>query len=860
MIPLSPHFDLGRDETRMKDRVDADRQTATVATLLDRFFNSDSERRWELQLVADEVGMGKTFVALGAAYSILASMATGVPEADLIGCARRVLVIAPHNTALAKKWQREVREFVSRCIPAELAPEAEAWFLPRYVDRLDELAQVLRDDSFCGVIVTHMGVLAGGKLQHYDLKRRFLLGVLFRFWGVRFQRDARARLLKGAPDGWPSQPDELTRLEDDERKRLPFRSEEQVLAAVRSIAATEAGASELEELLAVCKEIAEPYTRERGERFERVEKKLVELYRNVSFAAVDGALPLVIVDEAHNWKNGPKKNANGYGNFKRFLGPLTRRALLLTATPFQLRPQEVLELLRVGSVITPSPDPSISEQRRARLDRHRDEVIAPVLENAARQSRYVARAWARVPIRAAHALEATWISPDLIRARDDLRALAHQEGVVSGELVNKSIEAALIGSDPDVRELLRESLRLYAYNHDLSQELGAFVIRHRRRAEHRLVRVGDEFSNPPSATVLRTDRHVLHASPGIDVRGVGELPHYLLMRCVSELKGGKGRTSLGSALTGCYSTLLESAEGKSLRSKLQDGSAGKVYLDLLVGMVSAEQDPEHPKLKAVVDSVLETWRSGEKALLFCFRTHTAQRLHTILSDRIKRELETKREAALGSPEALTRLRSRFTRRDGDLVVLGLDRVLWSLRWAAASERVALPDLTADDLRLSDPELDQLAELALKYGVDLRSDQVDRVFLNRATEHVLALRLRSRSHLGSQLFTRVLGAMADETWIHFAYGIDLAADESEGGEAHGDLAGLDERGERIRLARAPHGLASTATCADARIALGALAPGTERTRRAKLGGAARRSFLRSASWTARKCSRSHHRLR
>ena len=57
------------------------------------------------------------------------------------------------------------------------------------------------------------------------------------------------------------------------------------------------------------------------------------------------SFPLVIVDEAHNWKNGPTKGANGYANFATLIAARTRRLLLLTATPFQLRPAEMLEII-----------------------------------------------------------------------------------------------------------------------------------------------------------------------------------------------------------------------------------------------------------------------------------------------------------------------------------------------------------------------------------------------------------------------------------------------------------------------------------------------------------------------------------
>jgi len=262
------------------------------------------------------------------------------------------------------------------------------------------------------------------------------------------------------------------------------------------------------------------------------------------------------------------------------------------------------------------------------------------------------------------------------------------------------------------------------------------------------------------------------------------------------MKNGKGRSSLGSALTGCYSTLLHSAEGRGLRSRMESGGPGGVYLDLLLGMVGEAQDPDHPKVRAAVDSVLRAWRAGEKSLLFCFRTNTARRLQKILDDRIGAELLQRRDAVLNGAGALGRLRSRFTRREGDMIVLGLDRVLWSMRWAAASSELALPDLKADDLRLTDSEMSDLARLALRYRVDLRDDHVDRVFLHRAVEHLLARRLASLGRR-SPLFASVVAPMVEESWVRAPYGLEVHGEGDEGPEPeHAEERGIDERGVHV----------------------------------------------------------------
>jgi len=795
VIAISDDFDLGRDKTRMKDPQEAERQRRTVEVLLERFFHREPDQRWELQLVADEVGMGKTFVALATAYSIMAAIRDGRAPPDLSGSPPKVLVIAPQNS-LAAKWKREVGEFVRRCVEDEhSAEEAREWFTPIPVDRPDDLARKLRDPTLTGVLVTHMDTLTDGrKFKHYDVKRRLLLGVLFRHWGVRFQRDARERLLKGAPASWPNQPDELTRLSKEEWALMPFATEDEMLAAVRDYAKSEAG-EDVERALAECRELGTPYLRDRAEKFANLEQALNRVYRRVCFMAIRASLPLVIVDEAHNWKNGPSAKTNGYGGFERNIAVLARRVLLLTATPFQLRPGEMLELLKVGSIIAPSFDGAEVERRRQHMTEHRENVLRPVLDTAAGQSRLFAKAWGHLSPRQAAELREVWSDPRVTRARAELQRIANLTGRVDLADVARIVDRAVVTQPPELREILREGLKLFAYNEDLSQELGAFVIRHRRRTDHRLVRVGAEFVERLDGVLRRGDRSNLHAAPGIDVRGEAELPHYLLMRCVSEMKAGKGRSSLGTALTGCYSTLLESAEGRALRTKMTEGR-GKKYLDLLLSMVTEDGDADHPKMRAVVEAAVSAWEAGEKMLLFCFRTNTARRLRELVDERIGAELSRRKARVLDGANALRRLRSRVTRRDGDLAPLALDRVLWSLRWSGRSDDVALAEIGADALRLTDDELESLARLALRYQVDLRGDRVDRVFVHRAVEHILARRLRSTAHLGHALGA-ILDDITDERWVRAPYGLvpDTEVDGDDEGEATGE-GDLDERGANV----------------------------------------------------------------
>lgn len=799
MILRSTQFDLGLDKTRMKNPNDALRQHATVDKLLERLYTDKTKDRREIQILADEVGMGKTFVALGLAYSVLAHLRTQSCPEDLRGCYKRVLVITPQNSALFRKWHREVSEFVRRCVHPEFREVASRWFRAQPIERLDDLVCSLRKKG-PRIILVKTGLLAGGKFIHYDLKRRFMLGVLFRYWGNRLTIERRERLLKGAPDNWPKKPADLTRLYEDEWEQLPFSGESALYDAVCQLDREDFGV--LHKLFEECREISEPYVRGRAEKFERVERLLTQLYRRATEKLITRAFPLVIVDEAHNWKNGPRAGANGFKDFARFIAPNARRALLLTATPFQLRPEEILEILKVSDYLRPHPSKSVSEERNKKLKDAREETIRPVLNNSACASERFSRAWTKIPPAktGAVAIEVAWGGSALVAARAELRQVAVEEGVVSEKEIKRISEAALQNVDPAIRKMLREALHLYAYNQDLSQELGEYVIRHRRRTDHRLFRVGNEFGLSVVTVAKRQDGHLLHVSPGIDVTGPAELPHYVLMRCVSEMKRGKGRSSLCTDLTGCYSTLLNSAEGKALRELKESPQ-----FQFLMKLVGEDQDPEHPKVKPIVDTVLQAWRRGEKSLVFCFRTNTARRLRDIIDGRIRRELQAQRERCLGGQNALRALRGRLTGRDRDLIPLGLDRVLWSLYLAAPGSDYGDAPYEPADLVLSDGDLIDLARLALRFGVDLESERVDRVFLNRATEHLLARRILRRPV--PRKWERVLRQIGSEDWVRLPYGLeprDEDASMQEMEEGRDESADFDERGvhNRYELAADP----------------------------------------------------------
>jgi hypothetical protein len=122
---------------------DPGRQPASVNKLLDAFFGSPKART-EIQLLADEVGMGKTFVALATAYAVLDVLRHKPGEEqppDLKKCYRAVVVVTPAgNHALTEKWHREVEAFRTRC---SRNVDATRWFQSRICTTPEDLVESL---------------------------------------------------------------------------------------------------------------------------------------------------------------------------------------------------------------------------------------------------------------------------------------------------------------------------------------------------------------------------------------------------------------------------------------------------------------------------------------------------------------------------------------------------------------------------------------------------------------------------------------------------------------------------------------------------------------------------------------------
>ena len=123
-MKLSPEIDLSRslrqvfgNKADFTEQIaqDSARQSETATAILRRFFGANERERRELMILSDEVGLGKTYVALAVAVSMLDAIRRGEVPDGLPSNKPVILVLTPTNDALFNKWMREAEAFKKDC-------------------------------------------------------------------------------------------------------------------------------------------------------------------------------------------------------------------------------------------------------------------------------------------------------------------------------------------------------------------------------------------------------------------------------------------------------------------------------------------------------------------------------------------------------------------------------------------------------------------------------------------------------------------------------------------------------------------------------------------------------------------------
>ena len=198
---------------------------------------------------------------------------------------------------------------------------------------------------------------------------------------------------------------------------------------------------------------------------------------------------------------------------------------------------------------------------------------------------------------------------------------------------------ALASDNSSSEELAAFACALIDYHQsiqDLRRDLSKVVIRHTKSRDKRHVHAGRDYVRSGSPNYAQP-RSVLYRTDGLGDTSVALLS-YLGMRVEQlvrqeSLQGGQeANAHLLSGFASSFSAFRES--NKDLASGASISDATKRYLQFFE---SALRQATHPKVSATVDRALANYRDGSKTLIFCERLQTQNEIVETLRSRIAKE-------------------------------------------------------------------------------------------------------------------------------------------------------------------------------------------------------------------------------
>lgn len=647
-------------------REDARRQEVTAREVL-----NDLAQRPGV-ILADEVGMGKTYVALAVAASILQATR---------GRQGPVVVMVPPN--LRNKWSREWEQFKAVCtrdgqagafnwIRAATVQSATGFFreidgrgqAPSHLVFMPSTAftQALSDPWVRLVMIriarsrTRLDVDMKGRLQRW-LSR--LVGLHSRIGSDPVLVED---LLGLPPDEWHGYLLERGVLGEDDQDPVP----EQLLRVQDQL--------DWGRLVSVLRGEALPsrYGRRSQARIREGKDAINDACREIYDQWMEIApwkASLLILDEAHHTKNDQTRLAglfrsnetkdlleasqewqlSGVAPRKRpWLWERFDRMLFLTATPFQLGHSELIRILRSFAACS-WKGPSAPSRPRDTFRVALEDLERRLNENRA-AARALDRAWGR-------------LGPAAIAIGDDASpadAIARwweRASTAPGNAVEKEIVRA-------VRACLETKRAAEQGSADEWSGLRTWVIRHNRPTH-----LPPKDTLPPAPRRNRllgaaiADVTGNNHGRGLPITRESAIAFLLAARAQGELAASEARTrayfaeGLCSSFEAFHHTRKERDKAFEQDDELVSGAPAlplansdgglltpiSWYEERIARLIpSRDLNREalalHPKIAPVVECVNRLWRSGEKVLVFCFYRETARalddHLHQTIDDAV----------------------------------------------------------------------------------------------------------------------------------------------------------------------------------------------------------------------------------
>lgn len=640
---------LGSKRNEHVPVADQDRQKRETIEIL---------KRLRLQpgvVLADEVGMGKTFVALAVAYCVGLQSKRGP-----------VVVMAPPN--LIDKWANDLKTFCelyvsghnpidrNQATPKELrASDAFRYGIARssvdFLKLLDDPARVR-----CHIVFLAQGSMARRQSDKWvrlalvrEAFRRHARGrsalVQVRKVAHRFMAELLQALGEQSASGWkehlwddllhkdPREWKDIYNAEVGNQKRQL--ADDPVPEAV--LKALEKGKLDLRPLAEALEQMPLRKSDNLSDRLTKVRhelKKMEDIAWRELLAKASWRSPLLIMDEAHHLKN-PSTNLarqlqspESDQDLRAGEGALSRafdRMLFLTATPFQLGHQELIRVLRRFGDIhwdkhSECMEPSVLDQKLDQLEK--------ALTESQRAAIHLQKGWQRLgPADLPADVEPTqwW---EAIQEKD-LPSLTPRQ-----RSLRESFEKCL-----QTRSIAQEQLRPWLIRFNKTDNWADLPVKRRIRL---------------CGTAIYNDQP---CEDGLVVPPDQLLPFFLAARSAA----APGKELLGEALCSSYEAFRhtrqhnqhgrDEEDSQNSPLHLADSTHSDWYLQEFDRALECVSGAVHPKIAATVKRVVDLWEQGEKVLVFAFYRQTCRALRLHISNEVEKRsyaLARRRLADAGS--------------------------------------------------------------------------------------------------------------------------------------------------------------------------------------------------------------------
>ena len=658
-------------------------------------------------ILADEVGMGKTFVALAVGVSAYLHD----PEK------RPVVVMMPSN--IQEKWMHDFETFREACLSEDLRRSVKA----KKAERSEEFLKALDDpeDHRPALIFMTHGAMSRqltdswvkwailrqsvkGRHNAADIK-----GALVRFGADIIELRSKSNTLDDPISLWEDllakEPEEWVKvLKRHKALQIAFKDNEEIddlvpgplLEIIKTLNTDQL----YQELLDVLprRESANLKDRLKDTR-KAIRGHLVSVWTQ-AVKNMKVTSPLLIMDEAHHLKNAstqiarlfqtPESMEDASELEKGALANVFDRMLFLTATPFQLGHHELVGVLQRFQGIRWDSRTGITYSRETYMAELSE--LSLNLDDAQMAALRLDKEWGKLPA-------------DERGGRQETDAEVWWSSLLAMDTDSQTVEAEVAKAYHITDQKMRAGESL----------LRRWVVRHNRPKK----------LDPPHREVLRRLRFegagILkdeNSSQGLEIRDEAILPFLLAARAAAG--SPTTRPVFAEGLASSYEAFLDTraarVKGEACRPIDSEGdpevsSDEQVefgyYLEKIEKALPRKSgfiEGSHPKIAATVNKAVDLWEKGEKVLIFCHYIKTGQVLRQQITRQLLQKIEGQAEKRLSCSKdkveaKLESIGNAFqkTQRSGiiDGIILGLLQNFNSLSVAHKDE---LSDITKRMLR------------------------------------------------------------------------------------------------------------------------------------------------------------------